>query len=352
MEAALYHPQLGYYARSTRNIGKAGDFFTSVSVGTVFGGLLARRFLRHFRESGKPRRWRIIECGAHDGTLARDVLAAIAVLDPSAFAALEYVICEPLAALRDTQRANLAGSSGLVRFVASADELAAAPLPGVAFGNEVLDALPFHVVELKAGSWHECRVTAGDDGRFTWCAAPAAGPALQGELELLGTDFPDGYRTEVRTCHAAFLEPLVRALDDALMIWIDYGFARADLYQPQRRRGTLRTFRNHHAGEDPFEAPGECDITAHVDFSAVAAAAQALGGTAIDFDNQGAWLTGLAREWLMAMDGHPDPAKLRQFQTLTHPAHLGGAFQVIEISWKSGAAPVDPAALARRLFPV
>jgi SAM-dependent MidA family methyltransferase len=351
METALYHPQLGYYARCTENIGKAGDFFTSVSVGPVFGSLLARRFLRHFRESGKPRRWRIIECGAHDGTLARDVLAAIAVLDPAAFAALEYVISEPLAALREAQRATLAGLNSLVRFVASADELTAAPLPGCAFGNEVLDALPFHVVEFNAGSWHECRVMAGEDDRFTWCAAPVADRALQGGLKLLGADFPDGYRTEVRICHSAFLEPLVRALDGALMIWLDYGFARADLYQPQRRRGTLRTFKSHRAGEDPFEAPGECDITAHVDFTAVASSARSLGGTAIDFDNQGAWLTGIAREWLLAMDGHPDPAKLRQFQTLTHPAHLGGAFQVLELSWKPGAAPKDPAALQRRLFP-
>lgn len=351
METALYHPEAGYYARGPGNIGRAGDFFTSVSVGPVFGGLLARRFLGHFRESGNPRRWRIIECGAHDGTLAKDVLAAIAVLDPSALEALEYVICEPLAALREVQQNRLADAGGRVRVIESADELADRPLPGLAFGNEVLDALPFHVVEHHAGCWHECRVTLGTDDGLSWCVVPVSDPALQAALSPLGDRFPDGYRTEIRTNFQAFLGPLARALENPLMIWPDYGFARADFYQPDRRRGTLRTFNRHRAGDDPFESPGELDITAHVDFTAVAMAARTLGGTVIDFRNQGAWLTALARDWLIAMDGHPDPAKLRQFQTLTHPAHLGGAFQVIEISWNPAASPGDPAAVERRLFP-
>ena len=341
METALYHPQSGYYARGPGNIGREGDFYTSVSVGPVFGGLLARRFLQHFRESGKPRYWRILECGAHDGTLARDVLAAIAVLDPTAFGALEYFICEPLAALREVQQDQLAGPGGRARIIARPDELADRPLPGIAFGNEVLDALPFHVVEFNAGSWHECRVTLGADGGFSWDVAPVSDPALQAALDPLGDRFPDGYRTEVRTGYQAFMEPLVRALENPLMIWPDYGFARADFYQPERRRGTLRTFNRHHSGDDPFESPGELDITAHVDFTAVAMAARALGGTVIDFRNQGAWLTSLARDWLIAMDGHPDPAKLRQFQTLTHPAHLGRSFQVLELSWHPDATP-DP----------
>ena len=89
MAAALYQPSLGYYARETRQVGRGGDFFTSVSVGPLFGELLARRFLREWQESGSPARWRIIECGAHDGTLAADILGAISRLDPHAFAALE-----------------------------------------------------------------------------------------------------------------------------------------------------------------------------------------------------------------------------------------------------------------------
>ena len=138
MAAALYDPVLGYYARETRQIGRGGDFFTSVSVGPLFGELLARRFLREWRDSGSPARWRIIECGAHDGTLAADVLGAISRLAPAAFAALEYAIPEPLPVLQAAQRRTLDAFTGKIRFITDPSELFADPLPGVAFGEIVL----------------------------------------------------------------------------------------------------------------------------------------------------------------------------------------------------------------------
>ena len=335
--AALYHPTLGYYARGCRQVGRHGDFFTSVSVGPLFGELLARRFLREWRETGAPDRWRIIECGAHDGTLAADILRALMAMDSRAFQALEYVIPEPLAALQAAQRETLRPFPATVRFLQDPIDLAADPLPGIAFGNELLDALPFHLVEWHGGEWRECRVTLAPDDRLIWDSANIDDPLIQSALAPLGTDFPEGYRTEVRTCYRRFLAPLVRSLQSGLMLWADYGFARQEYYHPDRRSGTLRTFSRHQAGDNPLASPGQADITAHVDFTAVAEAAIALGGQPTEFRNQGAWLTETARPWLLDQEGGPQQAALRQFQTLTHPAHLGGCFHILELSWRQPA---------------
>lgn len=351
MELALYEPKLGYYARHTRQIGRRGDFFTSVSTGPLFGKLLARRFLQHWRDIGEPQKWRVIESGAHDGTLALDILTAIHAISPTAAAALEYTIAEPLDSLRAAQNAKLSRFTKNIRQVANALALADERLPGIAFGNEVLDALPFHLVERHESSWLELRVGRDGDASLAWTRHAITNPALIAAIAPLGEHFTEGHRAEIRNNFADFLQPLSAALDHGLMIWIDYGFAAADLHHPLRHSGTLRTFSHHRAGDDPLANPGERDITAHVDFTAVAQAAMKMGGKAINFHNQGAWLTYLARDWLTGREGHPSAAEIRQFQTLTHPAHLGGKFHVLEISWDPNAAPQDPASLARRLFP-
>lgn len=350
MAAALYQPSLGYYARETRQVGRGGDFFTSVSVGPLFGELLARRFLGEWRESGSPARWRIIECGAHDGTLAADILGAISRLDRQAFAALEYAIPEPLPRLEAAQRETLGGFQGKTRFVTEACELHANPLPGVAFGNELLDALPFHVVEWTNNGWRECKVATDATGDFIWQAHhEITSPTLLDALDPLGNSFAENYRTEVRTNFRDFLEPLTRGLSSGLLLWPDYGFARPEYYHPDRKTGTLRTFSKHRAAENPLATPGEIDITAHVDFTAVAETAIQLGCRPMAFSSQGSWLTGQARDWLLAQEGNPDAAGLRQFQTLTHPAHLGGSFHILELSWNQPNRELSPADHLRRL---
>ncbi len=351
MTAALYEPGCGYYARETRQIGRAGDFFTSVSVGPLFGQILARRFLREWLATGAPARWRVIECGAHDGTLAADILDALAALERRAFDGLEYVIAEPLPLLQAAQRDTLQPYQDRVRFAADLTALAADPLPGIAFGNELLDALPFHLVEWQAGQWLECRVALAPDDAFCWTTSPIDDPLLLTALAPLGHGFPDGYRTEVRSGFTAWLAALARCLDAGLMVWADYGFARSDYYHPDRTSGTLRTFARHQAGTDPLAEPGAADITAHVDFTALAEAALTLGGRPVDFRSQGAWLTDHARAWLLEQEGRPQPAFIRQFQTLTHPAHLGASFHILELSWNPAVTPRDPTTLAHRLLP-
>ncbi len=341
MATALYHPELGYYAHAGQ-VGRDGDFYTSVSIGPLFGKLLARRCLHWWLAAGKPQPWRIIESGAHDGTLAADILSELKILDPAAFSSLEYAIPEPLPNLQATQRRTLAAFEKNIRFLSDPASLADRPLPGIAFGNEVLDALPFHVIERQQGAWKQCLVDS-QDGEFIWKTGSEfpGGPA---------GEFPEGYRTEVRTNFAEFLQPLLDVLTHGLLIFPDYGHSATDYYHPDRITGTLRTFSKHRAAEDPLATPGEIDITAHVDFTALTQAAETLGCRPLAFRPQGSWLTEIAREWLLSLEGlPPDPSAFRQFQSLTHPGQLGSRFHIIEFSWNDPSAPEIPAADLRRL---
>ena len=346
MAAALYEPNLGYYARGLGQTGRGGDFYTSVSVGPLFGRLLANRFVTWWSVAGSPEAWRIVEVGAHDGTLAGDVLKEISALDSKAFDALEYLILEPLERLRETQLEALAGFAGMVRIVE--DPVGLEPLDGIVFGNEVLDALPFRIVEKREDRWVERRVGMGDSAEFAW----KDGELDPGRLPKILTDgsvkFPTSYRTEVRD-FAGFLQPFRMLLKSGLLVFPDYGYARPEYFHPDRTTGTLRTFSKHQAAEDPLVRPGQIDITAHVDFTTLAEQAISLGFRPTCFQSQGSWLTGLARDWLLAQEGNPGVAGLRQFQSLTHPGHLGSRFQVIELAWKDPAVADLSAAEAHRL---
>jgi len=334
MSRALYDSEYGYYARGPAQVGRAGDFFTSVSVGPLFGHLLARRFLRWRRESGCVGAWRLLELGAHDGKLARDILETVLRLDPDAYGHLEYVIAEPLDNLHASQQATLAEHAPRVCRVREPGESAVEALPGIAFGNELLDALPFHVVTWKGGCWHETGVAPDPrmGGRLGWCdLGPVSGDLASAMSRIDAGMLPDGYRTEVRTGYGRLHAALAAAISSGMVLWIDYGFARPEYYDPARVSGTLRTFSGHRAGEEPLANPGSCDITAHVDFTAVAEDAAAAGFALAAFQSQGTWLIREARDWMAEMEGSPDAAAIRQFQTLTHPAHLGSRFHAIEL---------------------
>lgn len=348
MAAALYDGTDGYYSRPQRKVGRSGDFFTSVSVGPLFGSLLARRLLRHWREIGRPPAWRIVECGAHDGTLANDVLCTLAELDDTSLTGLEYCTIEPSEFLRARQHETLSGFRDVVHIMSEPDH-PVAPLPGLVFGNEVLDALPCDAVEWRNRQWWLRCVDCHDAMKFDWTLKRMENVELMAALEKLGGGFPEGYRTEIRTNYGSFLQPLLSMLREPLMLWIDYGFARDDYYSPLRNEGTLRAYARHAASDDVLEDPGGSDLTAHVDFTTLAEHAHALGGKVIEFRNQGAWLTELARDWLLSKENQPQPADLRAFQTLIHPAQLGAKFHVIELSWDRKPSAADAARIFRHL---
>jgi len=207
LELVLYDPELGYYARPGTQVGRHGDFFTSVSVGPLFGQLLAQRFLTWWQENGRPQAWRILEMGAHDGALAADVATELHALSPEAWASMEYAIAEPLPRLRALQKEKRSQLVASFRSVKHLDELASQPLPGIAFGNEILDALPFHLVEFSAAKWHELHVTVQETGQFAFLRQDSL-------LAPLGENFPEGYRTELRTNFPNFLSNVSAAISN------------------------------------------------------------------------------------------------------------------------------------------
>lgn len=331
MAAALYDPEAGYYAAGSGQVGRDGDFFTSVSAGPLFGQLLATRLVAAWREIGSPDTWRILEIGAHHGHLAADILDAL----PEDVGEFEYTIIEPLPRLAEAQREHLGER---VRIVGSPHDLE--PAPGFLVANEVIDALPCRLVESTGTGWHELGVSLDADGAFHFLSLGPAEPALVQALP----ERPAGYRTEVRADLQSFLRPYARLLSPGGMLWIDYGYERDDYYAPDRREGTLRTFSKHRAGDDPLDTPGSRDISAHVDFTALREALEACGGEILRFENQGRFLTEIARPWLLSLEGRTDLAKLmRNFQTLTHPAQLGSRFHIMEARFPTRPPSTAPA---------
>ncbi len=309
MELSLYHRPGGYYAslpEETRT-GRGGDFYTSVSVGRCFGMLLSRQLAQVRDAIEAPGGVAVADCGGHDGQLARDIADA-------ADFPVETILIEN-------------GSDGT-----TLAELARSPVRGMIVANELVDALPVHRIRFRDGAWRELYV----DRAMTLVEGELSDP----RLSRLGTDFPDGYTTEINLRAESWLAEAHAALDAGLLLVIDYGYEAEAYYAPSRTDGTLRTYLDHRAGSDPLaHAPGTCDITAHVDFTALRVAAERVGFRAGELEDQHHYLIKLAAPWLMELEA--DPAKfaaasplLRQFQTLTHPGIMGRSFRVLPL-WKT-----------------
>lgn len=332
MELCLYHPVHGYYAAGGR-VGRAGDFFTSVSVGEAFGGLLAAHCANLWRAWGRPGEFFLTECGANDGVLAEDILTAAAQDQPEFATRLRYRIVEPLPRLQALQRERLARWGGSVEWVTALAELR--PEPGVVFGNELVDAFPVERVQFDGRRWRLLRVSE-KRGAFRWEAAEPLNALADGfgSVAAAGGNFPAGYTTEFCPSLEAWVAAARRALTSGTLLLIDYGRPAVDYYAPHRTEGTLRGYRRHRREDDPLAFPGETDLTADVDFSALERAALRAGFERTELVSQERFVAGLAAERLRAMDGRPpDEAGkrwLRQLQTLMHPGHLGASFQAFQ----------------------
>ncbi|ROH85864.1 class I SAM-dependent methyltransferase [Pseudomethylobacillus aquaticus] len=261
MHAALYTAGLGYYSGGAQKFGADGDFVTAPEISPLFAQSLADQLAEVLRETGGD----VLELGAGRGRLAAQLLLALEALQ---CLPVRYLILEVSAQLRAEQQAHIARlPQHLAQRVHWLDGLPEA-LAGVVIGNEVLDALPVEVLELGDTGWNTLGVAEQDDG-FIWQARPL----LQTPAAVQGMDLPPGYITEHCPAASALVSSLAERLAVGLLLFIDYGFARAEYYHPQRRQGTLMCHYRHHAHGDPFFYPGLQDITAHVDFSAVAEAA-------------------------------------------------------------------------------
>ena len=357
MELALYHPIHGYYERTAPTVGRQGDFFTSVSVGSLFGELLAFQFAEWLAELGTRNAQRgqadaplqIVEAGAHDGRLAADILGWLHASRPELFAILDYRIVEPSPRRRARQEETLRAFAGRVRWFAQLSELAVAPpspgINGVLFANELLDAFPVHRFgwDGAARRWFEWGVRCDND-RFVWVRLPVPDefPASSlgfrdslAELETLNPELlavlPDGFTTEIAPAATAWWRQAAASLRHGRLLTLDYGLTTEQFFTPSRAGGTLRAYHRHQAGADLLTQPGEQDLTAHVNFTALAAAGEAAGLRTEGRPSQAQFLTRIAEKtWPPdARFGEWTPARSRQFQTLTHPEHLGRPFQVL-----------------------
>jgi SAM-dependent MidA family methyltransferase len=330
MEIALYDPEHGYYGSGRARVGRGGDFFTSVSVGETYGLLLGKRVTRWWEENGRPPAWRLSEQGANDGRLLADVLAS---LPETCRAAAEVVIIEPSERARAVQAETLAATGVRPRWLHLPRAMEPA-LPTVYFANELLDAFPVERIRIENGRWARLGVEY-DSTTSSFQSASALWP-VEWAHHLPADEpgqFSEGYTTEICTHLDDWARGLAAFLSNGLVLLADYGFEEEDYFHRTRTEGTLRTYREHRAIDDPFAAIGHSDITAHVNWTRAAAALARSGFAVSPIVDQGRWLTRVGMDWLLGLEKNPSPdtaKRLRQFQTLTHPQHLGGKFQILE----------------------
>lgn len=323
MAKCLYHPGLGYYARpKVPVVSKKGDFITSVSVGPVFGKLLAHRLHKFWQANGSPKIFTILEPGAHDGTLCLDILEAIRALDPNFARAVNYLVHEPLPVRRKLLQEKLQEEASVI---ATPKEVNAEI--GALVANEILDALPVPLYLKSGDKWHEALV-ASDGDSLDWETRPASPP--------LPANLPEDYVTEGPPDLSSFLKPLAGIFKKALFIWIDYGLDEETLYHPARTAGTLRCYSQQRSNVHPLDNPGEQDLTADVNFSAVEKIAASLGLQTHPAMHQSRYLTYCGKNWLLS---RPTPQEVGQFQTLIHPSQFGSRFYALEMT----KGDVDPA---------
>lgn len=338
MQWALYCPVYGYYDKEGDSIGRQGDFYTSVSVGPLFGQLLAAQFAawleESFRVASSPENpLHVVEAGAHRGHLARDILTWLQQYRPLLFSRLQYWIVEPSARGRTWQEQTLAAFQDRVRWAAEIEHVAGGRARGVVFANELLDALPVHRFGWDAArrAWFEWGVAVRDD-RLVWTRmSPSFDPAPDAPHELLAV-LPDGFTLERCPAAEAWWRRAATVLDTgSRLLTFDYGGCEEDFWRPERPAGTLRAFRGHRQQPDLLKDPGHQDLTADVNFSRVEAAGRAAGLRTETFSTQQDFLTRIAgRLWQGQLASHPwTQEHTRQFQTLTHPEHLGRAFRVL-----------------------
>ncbi|BAU04183.1 class I SAM-dependent methyltransferase [Fischerella sp. NIES-3754] len=295
MDMALYHPDYGYYSTQAVNIGKRGDFFTSVHLGPDFGELLAEQFVQMWEILGQPVPFSLVEMGAGQGHLALDILNYLKLRYPNFFAALQYIIVEKSPILRQEQQQRL--QEFTVQIQSSLEEILSNSIVGCFFSNELVDALPVHQFILEQGQLREIYVTLQQESivnsqelstpplltsprppipptSFTEITAEPSTPKLAEYFDLVGIQFPEnvypeGYRSEVNLAALDWLSVVADRLQRGYVLTIDYGYPASRYYNPRRSQGTLQCYWHHQRHNNPYINIGRQDITAHVDFTAL-----------------------------------------------------------------------------------
>lgn len=336
METALYEPGLGYYNNGSVKLGAGGDFVTAPEVSDIFSQCLAQQCHQILLEIEHPV---ILEAGPGNGTLACGLMTALQSMDcvPE-----RYYLLETSADFRERQQRLVSQQlPGLQDRFVWLERLPQEPLNGVILANEVLDALPVDRIMYRDEQWSELAVCL-DNEEFAWCTVPAGeGETLKEELSLIDStryddEYPDGYITEISPRLKPWLYSFAELLERGLLLLIDYGYSRREYYHPQRVDGTLICQFQHKVHNDPFLYPGLQDISASVDFTAVAEAANKAGLQVSGYTTQAHFLINCGLEQLLPTitpDSPVERTKLaREIQTLMMPGQMGEHCKAIALT--------------------
>jgi SAM-dependent MidA family methyltransferase len=345
MQLCLYCPVYGYYEAEQDTVGRKGDYFTSVSVGNIFGRLLAWQFADWLSGAEAIPSGSIgnavdgvciIEAGAQDGKLAKDILTWLRVERAQLFEKLNYVIAEPSSRRKEWQEKQLADFAEKMTWIASLEDgkKAGSPVSNatscIIFSNELLDSFPIHRYgwDAKKREWFEWGVTIRNN-KFSWTRLSAPGTHFLPEL----TDhLPDGFTFETAPAAEHWWTDAAQLLQRGKLVTIDYGFEDDEQNTFRNSRaGAIRAYRNHQQGSDLLANPGEQDLTADVNFQAIRHAGEKAGLRTESLLMQEQFFTNIfeqawkdpnfSRNW--------GPEDTRQFKTLIHPEHLGRRFRVL-----------------------
>ncbi|WP_241093654.1 class I SAM-dependent methyltransferase [Xanthomonas sp.] len=334
MELALYAPGLGYYSAGSSKFGEHGDFVTAPELGALFAATVSNALAPALRQLGPQARF--LEIGGGSGAFAEVMLKRLLALDALPE---RYAILEPSADLRERQRERLARA--LIPPVFELVEWLDRPFEddwnGVLFANEVIDALPTPRFTLRDGEVFEETVVLDGEGRFgrgEQPADPLLAAAVRHVERYLQAPFADGYRSELLPQLPYWVQAVAGGLRSGAMLFVDYGYPRREFYLPQRDDGTLRAFYRHRTHADPYLWPGLQDLTASVDFTALAEAGTGAGFDLAGYCNQASFLLGNGIDALLAeaearTDEHGRMRLREQVKRLTLPSEMGERFQVM-----------------------
>lgn len=349
MDLALYHPEGGYYTRPEMRVGVGGDFHTSPTVDPAFGRCIARQLIQFHALMGKPETFCLLELGAGSAQLADQILGGLQAARP-AWKTLTYTILEKSPALRDRQALVLSRYGDRVRWADSLAEIASpGNWQGVVFSNELFDALPVHRAIGTQDGLAEIGVLRGAHGRWRQIGMGPTTPRLQATLEADGIALVDAQQAEINLDAQDLMGELARWLGRGFVLTVDYGAEAARVYAPHRRKGTLRGYYKQLLIEDPLAHPGEQDLTADVDFSALIRAGEESGLTTQGVTTQGDFLVHLGIQDFehATAKGFKNPLEAKEatfgIRKLYQPEGMGEGFLVLV---QSKGLDVRPQAIA------
>ncbi len=331
MRECLYHPIHGYYSKAESK--RFADYYTSVDVHPVFARLLARQFAEMWEKLGRPAEFTLVEAGAGAGRFAAHVLDFCAAKLPAFYDALKYVAVERSASRREQAATHSKRHAAAGHFTVSA-EIPAHIASGCIFSNELVDALPVHRVVMDGGAMKEIFV-GFHDGRFVDVLAPVSTCAISEYFAAQSITLREGQQAEAGLEACDWITEIVRRLERGYVLTIDYGHPATELFDEHHMRGTLLAYQNHRASEDYYASPGEQDLTAHVNFTALERWGKRASMKTAGVTSQTAFLLALGQRNEFADlydEGQSEAERTKarlQLKTLIHPEGMGERFRVL-----------------------